>query len=102
MIIVIKNVYLRPIISPRRPKTNAPNGRTINPAANASKANISPVVGSAFAKNCLAITAANDPYKKKSYHSNTVPNDEAMSIRFSSLVIGLLLFFSSLRFAVVI
>ena len=74
----------------------------MNPAANANKAKMSPVVGSALAKNCLAITAANDPYKKKSYHSNTVPKDDAMSIFLSSSVIGLLLFFTSPKFIAVI
>jgi hypothetical protein len=74
----------------------------MKPAANANKANINPVVGSAFAKNCLAITAASDPYKKKSYHSNTVPNDEAISIFRSSLLIGLLAVFVSLKFVAVI
>jgi hypothetical protein len=52
----------------------------MNPAANANKANINPVVGSAFAKKCLAMYAASDPYKKKSYHSNTVPNEDAKRI----------------------
>ena len=30
---VIRNVYFRPIISPKRPKNKAPNGLTTNPAA---------------------------------------------------------------------
>ena len=35
MRIVIKKVCLRPIMSPRRPKNSAPNGRTKKPAAKA-------------------------------------------------------------------
>ncbi len=58
---VIKNVYLRPTKSPKRPNTNAPNGRTIKPAAKANKAKIKPEVGSNAEKNCLAIIAAKDP-----------------------------------------
>ena len=43
--IVIRKVYLRPTRSPMRPKTRAPNGRTMNPAAKASRAKMSRVAG---------------------------------------------------------
>ena len=35
---VIRKVYLRPTMSPRRPKKIAPKGRTKKPAAKASRA----------------------------------------------------------------
>ena len=40
---VTRKVYLRPTMSPTRPNTMAPNGRTIKPAANASSAKMSRV-----------------------------------------------------------
>src|SRR3546814_17964377 len=57
---VIRKVYLRPTMSPRRPKTKAPKGRTAKPAANASKAKIKPAVGLTPEKKCAAIMAARD------------------------------------------
>ncbi|MNK35543.1 hypothetical protein D3C87_540720 [compost metagenome] len=59
---VIRKVYLRPIMSPRRPKTSAPNGRTMKPAAKASSAKMKVVVGSPM-KNCLAMMEASEPYR---------------------------------------
>ena len=61
MTMVTKKVYLRPIKSPKRPNTNAPNGRTMKPAANASKAKMKAEPASKPEKNCLAITAAKEP-----------------------------------------
>ena len=61
--IVTRNVYLRPIRSPRRPNTSAPNGRTAKPAANASSAKMKPLVGLSAEKNCLAMIAASEPYR---------------------------------------
>lgn len=58
---VIRKVYLRPIMSPSRPNTSAPNGRTRKPAANASSAKMNAAVGSSPEKNCLAMMAARDP-----------------------------------------
>ena len=58
---VTRKVYLRPIMSPRRPKTSAPNGRTMKPAAKASSAKMKAVLGSVPAKNCLAMMAASEP-----------------------------------------
>ena len=42
---VTRKVYLRPIMSPMRPKISAPNGRTAKPAANASSAKMKPTFG---------------------------------------------------------
>ena len=61
IMIVTRKVYLRPIMSPRRPKTSAPNGRTRKPAAKASSAAMNAAVGSRAAKNCLAMIAASEP-----------------------------------------
>lgn len=61
--IVTRNVYLRPIMSPSRPNTSAPNGRTMKPAAKASSAKMKAEVGSRPAKNCLAMIAASEPYR---------------------------------------
>jgi len=44
-----------------RPKKTAPNGRTMNPAAKASSANVKLVVSSKPEKNCFAIVAASEP-----------------------------------------
>ena len=63
IMIVTRKVYLRPIMSPRRPKTSAPNGRTRKPAAKAISAAMNAAVGSSAAKNCLAMIAASEPYK---------------------------------------
>ncbi len=61
--IVIRNVYLRPTRSPRRPKTMAPNGRTAKPAENASSAKRNCDVSFRPLKNCLPMIAASDPYR---------------------------------------
>ena len=63
MRMVTRKVYLRPIMSPRRPNTSAPKGRTMNPAAKANSAKMNPEVGSSPAKNCLAMMAAREPYR---------------------------------------
>ncbi len=75
--IVTRKVYLRPMRSPRLPKKAAPNGRTKKPAAKASRAKIMLVVSLKPLKNCLAMMAAREPYRKKSYHSKTVPRLDA-------------------------
>ena len=61
MTIVIRKVCLRPIMSPRRPNTMAPNGLTAKPAAKASRAKMNAVVSLTPAKKCLAMIAASDP-----------------------------------------
>ncbi len=58
---VTRKVYLRPIMSPRRPNTSAPKGRTRKPAAKAIRAKMKAVVSLTPAKNCLLITAARAP-----------------------------------------
>ena len=63
MTIVIRNVYLRPIMSPSMPKTNAPNGRTMNPAAKASSANTFRVFSGKAVKNWAPMMAASAPYR---------------------------------------
>ena len=60
---VTRKVYLRPIMSPSRPNTSAPNGRTRKPAANAISEAMNAAVGSRAAKNCFAMIAASDPYR---------------------------------------
>ena len=60
-VIVTRNVYLRPILSPKYPNKIAPNGRTPNPAPNiASDANVA-AVGLSAGKNSLPIKAAKIP-----------------------------------------
>ena len=58
---VTRKVYLRPIMSPRRPNTSAPNGRTRKPAAKASSAKMNAAPASSPLKNCLAMMAASEP-----------------------------------------
>ena len=60
---VTRKVYLRPIMSPRRPNTMAPKGRTRKPAAKASSAKMNAALGSRPEKNCLAMIAASEPYR---------------------------------------
>ncbi len=55
--IVIRKVCLRPMRSPSRPNTSAPNGRTKNPAAKARSAKMYAVVSFTPAKNCLEMIA---------------------------------------------
>ena len=58
---VNKKVCLRPIKSPNLPKTNAPKGRTINPAANMAKVLNSAAVPASAGKNCFEMIVANIP-----------------------------------------
>ena len=51
---VTRKVYLRPIMSPRRPKTRAPNGRTMKPAAKASSAKMKADAGIEAGEELLA------------------------------------------------
>ena len=59
--IVSKNVYFLPILSPRGPKTMAPNGLTAKPAANVSKAIKNAAPGDKGEKKCSAIIEARAP-----------------------------------------
>src|SRR5690606_30710016 len=70
-------VYFLPIISPRRPKNNAPNGLTTNPAAKVAKVERKAAVGLSAGKNLVEITIDKLPKIKKSYHSMSVPSEEA-------------------------
>ncbi len=63
MRMVTRNVYLRPIRSPRRPKKIAPNGRTAKPAENARRAKMNALVSFNAEKNCLEMIAASEPYR---------------------------------------
>ncbi len=78
---VVRKVALRPTRSPITPKMIAPNGRNAKPTANNASAAISAEVGSSPARNTLAMTGVSDPKMKKSYHSNAVPADEAVTTR---------------------
>ena len=78
---VMRNAPLRPRRSPTTPKISAPSGRKAKPAANSASAAISAGVGSSPAKKTLEMTGARLPKMKKSYHSNAVPADEAMTTR---------------------
>ena len=57
---VIRKVFLRPTLSPMRPKIRAPRGRTAKPAANTSRARISPVISFMPEKNRAAISGARE------------------------------------------
>ena len=61
MMSVTRKLYLRPIRSPRLPKTSAPKGRTTNPAANASSAAMKASRSSSAEKNFAAMIAASEP-----------------------------------------
>ena len=58
---VTRKVYLRPIMSPSRPNTSAPKGRTMKPAAKASSDAMKAAWGSRPAKNCFAMMGASEP-----------------------------------------
>jgi hypothetical protein len=58
---VTRKVYLRPIMSPSRPNSTAPKGRTRKPAANASSANRKAEPASSALKNWRAMMAARAP-----------------------------------------
>jgi hypothetical protein len=75
---VTRNVYFRPTLSPSLPKTNAPKGRTTNPAAKVASVERKAAVGFVFGKNCSDKIVARLPKIKKSYHSISVPTEEAV------------------------
>ena len=83
---VTMKVYFRPIISPIRPKNNAPNGRTTKPAAKVAKVAKKEAVAFSFGKNWVEIILAKLPKIKKSYHSMSVPTVEAAMMATNSLV----------------
>ena len=55
------NVYFLPIKSPKRPKNNAPKGRTTKPAANVANVDKKAAVGLSEGKNLVEITTAKLP-----------------------------------------
>ena len=55
------NVYLRPIKSPKRPKNNAPKGRTTKPAAKVANVDRKAAVGLSEGKNLVEIIVAKLP-----------------------------------------
>ena len=59
--IVTRKVYLRPMRSPRRPNTIAPNGRTAKPAANARSAKMNWLVSFRAGEELLRDDRASDP-----------------------------------------
>ena len=61
MRMVIRKVYFRPIRSPSAPKTSAPNGRTMKPAAKARSAKTLRVASGKGVKNCAPMIAASEP-----------------------------------------
>ena len=60
----------------------------MKPAAKARSAKMKPVVSLLLVKNLAPMIAASEPNTKKSYHSNTVPSEEAKMTLRSSAVIG--------------
>ena len=58
---VRRKVYFLPIRSPRRPKTNAPNGRTIKPAAKIASVLSKAAVEFPSGKNWTDIVLASIP-----------------------------------------
>src|SRR5688572_6012912 len=74
---VTRKVFLRPARSPMRPNTRAPRGRTMKPTAKVASARMKAVVGWTPEKKCAAMYPASEPYRKKSYHSKSVPSAEA-------------------------
>ncbi len=60
-LIVMRKVYLRPIMSPSRPNTSAPNGRTAKPAANASSVKMKATFGGTDEKKYFARNGASVP-----------------------------------------
>jgi len=57
-VIVTRNVYLRPMMSPSAPKKTAPNGRTRNPAAYVANAERSDAVALSLGKKIGAKNGA--------------------------------------------
>ena len=62
-LIVTRNVNLRPTISPMRPKTAAPKGRTAKPAPKVASDASRAAVASPVGKNWVEKKAARTPYR---------------------------------------
>ena len=63
IVIVRRNVNLRPVMSPIRPKNAAPKGRTAKPAPNVASDASSAAVGLPGGKNWAQKNAARTPYR---------------------------------------
>ena len=63
IMIVSRNVNLRPVRSPNRPKNAAPNGRTAKPAPKVASDARSAAVSLPGGKNCEEKNAARTPYR---------------------------------------
>ena len=61
IVMVTRKVYLRPTMSPSRPKNSAPNGRTAKPAAKPSSVKMKPAVGFTPEKKLALMFAASEP-----------------------------------------
>ena len=59
--IFTSQVYFLPTLSPSLPKTSAPKGLTIKPAAKVARVESNAAVGSVLGKNCAAIIGARLP-----------------------------------------
>ena len=58
---VRRKVYFLPTISPSLPKTSAPKGLTMKPAAKVARVDSNAAVGLVLGKNCEAIMGARLP-----------------------------------------
>src|ERR1039457_5310027 len=67
-----------------RPNTRAPNGRTAKPAAKLKSVKMNAAAGLTPENMFFEISAARAPARKKWYHSNMVPSEEANMTRFST------------------
>ena len=76
-VLVTRKAFLRPFESPTLPKINAPSGRTAKPTAKTKSAAIKAAVSFKPLKKCSVMIEISRPKIKKSYHSNTVPLEEA-------------------------
>jgi hypothetical protein len=73
-------------MSPILPKNKAPNGLTTRPAENVASVAKKAATGFSFGKNSVEIIVARLPKIKKSYHSMSVPTEEAAIIGTSFLL----------------
>src|SRR4051794_15071095 len=88
-----RKANLRPIASPRRPKTTAPRGRTMNPAEKARRANTRSVLLSETGRKCWPMRGESAAKRLKSYQENAVPSVEAMiTLRWAEVARGAIQF----------
>jgi len=65
-------------MSPNLPNINAPRGLTINPAEKVARVARNEAEGLSFGKKFVEMTVARLPKIKKSYHSISVPTEDAV------------------------